>query len=179
MKLLTPRLYCAANCDDLEYVLNFMKKKYPKARIVATGVSLGGIVLCRYLVKSGRDSLVDAAMLISVCYDLLAGSDSMNRYGLNIALNNHLARSLRKVVSEHKDTLETLQTIDFREVMKSSTLQEFDERFTIKMWGFHSTAEYYREASSKEKISAIRVPTLCISAADDMFAPVYCKLAFD
>lgn len=175
MKLLTPRLYCAANCDDLEYVLNYMKSKYPKARIVATGVSLGGIVLCRYLVKSSTNSLVDAAMLISVCYDLLAGNDSMNRYGLNIALNNHLARSLRRVVREHKDTLETLETIDLKEVMKSSTLQEFDERFTIKMWGFHSTTEYYREASSKEKISAIRVPTLCISAADDMFAPIYCK----
>ncbi|XP_074602783.1 phospholipase ABHD3-like [Brevipalpus obovatus] len=173
MKLLTARLYCAANCEDLECMLRHIKRKYPKAKIVATGVSLGGIVLCRYLVQSRANSLVDAAMLISVCYDLNAGCDSMSRPGLNMALNQHLARSLSRVVQQHAEVLEPLEQINYKEVLKSRTLRDFDERFTIKMWGFRTSAQYYQEASSKEKIGLIRVPTLCVNAADDMFAPIH------
>lgn len=42
MKLTTARLYCAANCDDVEIVFEHLRDKYPKSKIVATGVSLGG-----------------------------------------------------------------------------------------------------------------------------------------
>ncbi|RWS26817.1 phospholipase ABHD3-like protein, partial [Leptotrombidium deliense] len=173
MKLLTPRLYCAANCDDVRYVLERIKTKHPKAQIVAIGVSLGGIVLCRYLTETGDKALVDAAMLISVAYDLVAGSESMSRNGLNKALNNHLARSLCTIVADQKEVLQPLKEIDYDEVLKSSTLRDFDERFTIKMWGFESSDHYYREASNKGKLNLIKRPTLCVSAADDMFAPLY------
>lgn len=41
MKIKTPRLYCANNIDDMDEVLRHIKSKYPNARIVATGISLG------------------------------------------------------------------------------------------------------------------------------------------
>jgi len=74
MKLLTPRLYCAANDDDLKLVLEHLRSNNPKTKIVATGISLGGIVLCRYLIRAGNDAVIDAAMLISVCWDFLSGN---------------------------------------------------------------------------------------------------------
>lgn len=172
MKLLTPKLYCAANCEDLVVALQFIKKRYPKAQIVATGISLGGILLSRYLTESGEDSLVDAAVLISVCFDFLQGNDSMERTGLNMALNSHLAKSLVSIVVEQREVLEPLTNINYKEVVASKTLREFDERFTCKMWGYRSTREYYMDASNKGKLGRIKVPTLCITAADDMFAPV-------
>ena len=39
--LKTPRTYCAANSDDLSEILEFLKKNYPEAPLVALGISLG------------------------------------------------------------------------------------------------------------------------------------------
>jgi abhydrolase domain-containing protein 1/3 len=152
--------------------LEQIKTKYPKAQIVATGVSLGGIVLSRYLIESGEQSLVDTAILISVAWDFAMGSDSMERTGLNMALNQHLVKALVAIVEENKEVLEPVKHINYQEVIQSKTLREFDERFTAKMWGYKSCKEYYYDASNKGKLNRIKVPALIITAADDMFAPL-------
>lgn len=172
MKLLTPKLYCGANCEDLAIGLRAIRDKYPKAQIVATGVSLGGIILTRYLIEQGKNSSIDAAVLVSVPWDLQAGCSSMEISGLNMALNVHLTKSLVTLVKEHEELLKPLEQIKYDEVIGSRNLREFDERFTIKMWGFNSVIDYYNDASNKGKLDRIRIPTLCINAADDMFCPV-------
>ncbi|CAM6031671.1 unnamed protein product, partial [Sphagnum compactum] len=171
MKLLTPRLYCAANDDDLKLALDHLRFYNPKTKIVATGISLGGIVLGRYLISAGNDAAIDAAMLISVCWDFLSGCDSMEKPGLNFALNQHLTKSLCNIVLEHREVFQTVSKINVDEVVQSKCLREFDERFTIRMWGFKSVKDYYSESSHKGKLCCIKRPTLCVNAADDMFAP--------
>ncbi len=178
MKLLTPRLYCAANYDDLKLALEHLRSNNHKTKIVATGISLGGIVLGRYLINAGNNALIDAAMLISVCWDFLAAHQNMEKRGLNFAFNQHLTKCLCGVVSEHKDVLQTVPNINIDEVLKSKSMREFDERFTIRMWGFKSVKDYYSESSLKGKLCCIKRPTLCVNAADDMFAP-FCSLPVD
>lgn len=173
MKLLSPKLYCAANCDDLSLALQSIKQQYPESQIVATGVSLGGILLCRYLTQTGHNSVVDVAVLISVCFDFLAGCQSMEKYGLNYYLNQHLTRSLISLVEEHQYILEPLDQIDYNEVLSVKSLREFDEKLSIRMWGYESVEDYYRDASNRGKMCQIKVPTLCINAADDMFSPLH------
>jgi len=43
--LKTPRLYCAANCEDLCEVMNYIQKQHPNVRKGATGISMGGLIL--------------------------------------------------------------------------------------------------------------------------------------
>lgn len=47
MDLKTPRLYCAANCEDLSEVVNHVYKNYGHkcSSIGATGISMGGLIL--------------------------------------------------------------------------------------------------------------------------------------
>lgn len=45
MELKTPRLYCAANCEDLSEVVNHVHKKYPDCLKGAAGISMGGLIL--------------------------------------------------------------------------------------------------------------------------------------
>ena len=172
MKLLTPRFYCAANYDDLKLALEHIRRYNPDTKIVATGISLGGIVLGRYLIDSGDRALVDAALLISVCWDLLAGADSLEKPGLNYKLNQHLTKSLCGIIEENKNVFERISKVSIEDVLKSKNLREFDQNFTVKMWGFKSVKDYYSQSSHKGKLCCIKRPTLCVNAADDMFAPV-------
>lgn len=49
VSLKTPRLYCAANCEDLSEVVNHVHKKYPNVKKGATGISMGGLILGKSL----------------------------------------------------------------------------------------------------------------------------------
>uniref|UniRef100_A0A6G1SJS7 Abhydrolase domain-containing protein 3 n=1 Tax=Aceria tosichella TaxID=561515 RepID=A0A6G1SJS7_9ACAR len=169
--LKTPRLYCAANYDDLEASLQHIKMTHPNSKIVAIGISLGGIVLCRYLAERGDDALVDAAMLVSVCFDFRAGLASLTEPGFNSMLNLHLTKSLIRLVEENREILEKTGKYDIDEIIASKNLAQFDERFTHKMWNYSSVEEYHEDASNKNRIHKIRKPTLCINAADDIFCP--------
>lgn len=172
MRLKTPRLYCATNYDDLEACLKHIKLTHPDSKIVAVGISLGGIVLCRYLAEKGEDALVDAAMLVSVCFDFKAGCTSLEESGLNSALNLHLTKSLIRLVEENKEVLDSPDAeYNINEVLDSKNLRQFDDRFTRRMWGFDSVDSYHDDASNKDRIHLIRKPTLCINAADDIFCP--------
>lgn len=94
--LKTPRTYCASNSDDLASVIQHIKINYPDAPLMALGVSLGGIILGNYLADQGEAAaeLLDAAMLVSVCFDTFKGTESLERNGLNLMLNRHLANCL-------------------------------------------------------------------------------------
>lgn len=172
MKLKTPRLYCATNFDDFEASLKHIKLTHPNSRIVAVGISLGGIVLCRYLAERGHEALVDAAMLVSVCFDFLAGCKSLEEPGFNSTLNLHLTKSLIRLVEENREVLEKSDAgYNIDEVIESKNLRQFDDRFTCKMWKYESCEQYHLDASNKDRLHLIRKPTLCINAADDIFCP--------
>jgi len=171
--LKTPRTYSAANSDDLAEVLDHIKNIYPDAPVVAVGISLGGIILGNYLTDQGeaaREKL-HATMLISVCYDTFEGTKSLEKPGLNLLLNRNLASSLVESIKEVKEQFEASDTWDMDHVFTSKTIREFDSRFTAKMFGYKSVAEYYGAARLHHKVENIKVPTLSLSAEDDPFQP--------
>lgn len=58
-------------------------------------------------------------------------------------------------------------------LLQSKTVREFDENFTRKVFGFNSSIDYYKTASLNNKLHLIKVPFLCLNAADDPFQPLY------
>lgn len=172
MKLKTPKLYNAVDYHDLALALETIRAKHPKSKIIATGISLGGILLCRYLIEKRHEAVLDAAVLVSVCFDLQEGAKSMESQGLNLALNRHLAKSLISLVVEQEEMIRAIPNINYEEILASQTLRDFDERFTVKVSGYESALHYYITASNGKRVGDICIPTLCINAADDMFAPL-------
>lgn len=171
MRLKTPRLYNATNVDDLEASLEHIKRTHPNSKMIAVGISLGGIVLCKYLAERGDDALVDAAMLVSVCFDFVAGCNSLEEPGLNSALNLHLTKSLIRLVEENMEVLKQNPNYNFDEIVRCKNLKQFDAKFTCRMWDYDSVEEYHEDASNKNRLHLIKKPTLCINAADDIFCP--------
>lgn len=61
---------------------------------------------------------------------------------------------------------------------QSRTIREFDANLTVKMFGFTSVEDFYSSASPISKISSVRIPVLCLNAADDPFVPSHCESVF-
>jgi len=173
LTLKSPRTYCAANSEDLSEIIEHVKNKYPHAPLIAVGVSLGGIILGNYLTEQAdlaRKKLL-AAMLVSVCYDTFEGCKSLEKPGLNLMLNRHLATCLVESIKEVKEQFESTDTFDLNQVFSSRTIREFDARFTVRMFGYKSVDEYYEAARLHAKIQDIKVATLALNAEDDPFQP--------
>ena len=73
-------------------------------RLTALGVSLGGIMLGNYLrkVEDQAQGKLVAAFLVSVCWDTFEGCNSIEKWGLNLLLNRHLAHCLVDTFKTYK-----------------------------------------------------------------------------
>ncbi|CAG5133383.1 unnamed protein product [Candidula unifasciata] len=171
--LKTPRTYCAANVDDLTLVVSHIREKYPQAPLIGVGISLGGMILFNYLARVGSQTDLLAAMIFSPAYDLHESSSSLDR-PLNYWLfNRQLAHSLCDIFRRNIDTFERHLDIDPAHVLESESIKDFDERLTIKLFGFESAEHYYKAACLSSKVHTLAKPVVCLSAADDPFAPEY------
>ncbi|XP_063699206.1 phospholipase ABHD3 isoform X3 [Culicoides brevitarsis] len=172
--LKTPRLYCAANCEDLCEVVEHVRSLNPNVNIGATGISMGGLILGNYLAKHAEEAAkyLTSAKIISAPWNVFKGSDSIEKPFLNNMLGRHLADSLCKTVDQY-DILKSKEfTWDMNKVLQSKTIKEFDSQFTAKHFGFKDVDHYYTEATMHDKLHSIKVPVLCLSAADDPFQPL-------
>lgn len=168
-ELLTPVTYCAASTADLECVVRHVKGLFPDSPLLGAGVSMGGMILLNYLAKKRSESGLVAGFTISVPWDAQKSCDSMEEPLNFLLFNRHLANGLCGAVSRHRNVLEKVVDVDY--VIKARSIREFDERFTIHLFGYKSCAEYYHDASPAYKLHNTAVPILCLNAADDPFSP--------
>lgn len=172
-QLQSPRTYCAANSDDLAEILDHINHHHTEAPVVATGISLGGMILGNYLASKGESarSRLVGAMLVSTCFDTFEGNRSLELPGLNLMLNRHLAQCLVESIREVRHLFESHRSLRLEEVMTSRTIREFDTTFTAKIFGYSSVEDYYLDAKLSPKLGHIKVATLALNAEDDPFQP--------
>lgn len=168
-ELLTPITYCAASTTDLECVVQHVKRLFPLAPVLGAGVSLGGMVLLNYLARKRRESGLVAGITISVPWNALKSSESMEEPLNWLLFNKYLTNGLCRAVTRHRHILEKVVDVDY--VLKARTIREFDERFTSLLFGYKSCKDYYHDASPDKKLPNTAVPILCLNAADDPFSP--------
>lgn len=174
VELKTARTYCAANSDDLEEAILHIRSKYSEAPLMATGISLGGMILGNYLATRGEKAAehLVAAMVLSIPWNVFVGTESLEKPLWNLLLNRHLAHCLVDSIRSMRKQLEGNYNWDLDHVLQSKTIREFDSRFTAVQFGFRDVEEYYRTACLHDKLDNIKVPLLCLSAADDPFQPM-------
>lgn len=161
-----PRLYHSGETGDTQFVINYLKDRFPHRKIAAIGFSIGGNVLLKLLGESRSVSLT-AAVAVSVPFSLARCADRINR-GMSKIYQNLLIRSMKRtVIKKHKAG--QLDGIDIQAVNRAKTFWEFDDRFTAPLHGFQDVHDYYRRSSSRQFLKNIQVPTLILQAIDDPF----------
>ncbi|CAH2049788.1 unnamed protein product, partial [Iphiclides podalirius] len=164
LPLTTPRLYSAVSHEDVAEVVAAVAAR--GAPVLAAGVSLGGLLLGRYLAESGARAQVHAALIVSSPLDVEQGSRCMERWGLNAALSWHMARRLRGTVRARLPACAA-------RVRGCRSVRAFDAAFTAPHFGFASPDAYYSAASLRPRLGLVARPLLCLCAADDPFQPLH------
>jgi predicted alpha/beta-fold hydrolase len=117
----------------------------------------------------GGAGWIDAAVAMSVPFDLSAGCALLERSRMGRLYSLYFLRSLRRKVESKRARL--AEVLDMERVDAADTIREFDEQVTAPLHGFESAEAYYRSCSSAAFLEGIRVPTLLLHARDDPFLP--------
>lgn len=168
----TPKTFCAGSTDDIHFVLSHIHQAYPRAPLLATGASIGGIMLLNYLAEYGSRCVpLAGALTVSVAWDLVESAKSLEQPINNLLYNYTLTLNLIRLVKTKGQPFR--DHFDLSSIYKSRTLREFDSMLTVKVFGYRDVHHYYSSSSPQGKLSKITVPTLCLNAADDAFSPSY------
>lgn len=164
-----PRAYHSGDSDEIDWILRRLSSEHPERPLFASGVSLGGNALLKWLgERSEAACFVRAAAAICPPQDLQAGAQSLSR-GFNRVYCEHFLRSLRP------KTLAMLERwpglVDRERVRQSRTFFDFDDAVTAPLHGFSSCFDYWTRSSCRQFLGGIRVPTLVINARNDPFVP--------
>jgi predicted alpha/beta-fold hydrolase len=165
------RFYHSGETSDPAMVVDVIRARYPGRPVGALGFSLGGNVLLKMLGErpDGGTDLLDAAVAMSVPYDLAAGCDLLERSVMGRAYTGYFMRSLRTKVESKRDRL--AEVLDMEAVDGARTIRAFDDHVTAPLNGFADAQAYYEACSSTRFLAGIRVPTLLLHARNDPFLP--------
>jgi uncharacterized protein len=166
-----PRAYHSGDSDEADWILRHVAARWSAARVHAVGVSLGGNVLSKWLGERGAEArLLQAAAVVSVPFDLVAGGASLTR-GFNRAVyGRYFLRSMRRKALGFAPRYPGLVDI-IRRAAASRDLYEFDDAFTAPLHGFRGAMHYWQTASSKPWLRSVAVPLLALNARNDPFVP--------
>jgi predicted alpha/beta-fold hydrolase len=163
-----PRFYHSGETEDVLFAIERVRQKF-SGPLFAIGFSLGGNVLLVLLARLGDQTPLDAAVAISVPYDLQACARGLDSgQGIYAVYRIWFLRSLRR------KTLAKLPVhpgmADGARIRRARGIEQFDDAVTAPLHGFADAAEYYAQCSSGPLLGRIRRPTLLISALDDPLA---------
>ncbi len=160
------RSYHAGDTEDVDFIIKILQQRSAGLPIAAIGFSLGGNVLLKWLGQAGEKKLLDAAVAISVPFDLYKSVITISS-GFSKLYQWYLLNCL------HKKTRRKLQshinTITLPKISSIKTLYEFDNQITAPIHGFSDAMEYYARASCRQYLNSVQVPTLLLQAKDDPF----------
>ncbi|CAM3064618.1 alpha/beta hydrolase [Legionella steigerwaltii] len=163
-----PRFYHGGDTADLAFILNVMKLREPTTKKAVVGISLGGNVLLKWLGETGSQSLIHAAVAVSVPFQLQEVVHKINK-GFSRIYQSHLLEKLRMGCLQKLDVINNQLPLSKQQLYSIKTLYEFDKQITAPLHGFANVNEYYQKSSSRQYLPQIKTPTLIIHALDDPF----------
>lgn len=165
-----PRAYHSGDYEEIAWILQRFASVH-SGSIYAIGISLGGNALMRWAQEAGSSAGMAVRAVAAVCspLDLAASGKAIGR-GFNRQVYTRMfLRSMKpKALAKLK---QYPGLFDAQAMLAAQDLYAFDNIFTAPLHGFRDTEDYWRRASAKPHLAAVRVPALVINARNDPFIP--------
>jgi hypothetical protein len=170
---LAPRAYHSGDFEEIGWILARLRaaRAARDSDVLAVGVSLGGNALLRWAEEAGETAskTVRAVASVSAPLDLAAGGTAIGR-GFNRLVYTRMFLATMKPKALAK-LAQHPGLFDRERLLAARDLHAFDNVFTAPLHGFRDTDDYWRRASAKPHLHAIRVPALVVNAVNDPFVP--------
>lgn len=152
--------------DDLKLVVE-KKGKYYK-NIVTVGFSLGANLILKYLgcEKDIPKNLICAVTVSPPC-NFFATSEKLKKKENIIYKLKFLNKLKIKIKEKYKNNPDYRKKINLEAILKTKNLEEFDEEFTAKYFGFKGVKDYYEKANTVKTLKNIKIPTYILTPLDD------------
>jgi len=160
------RSYHSGDTGDINSLISELITRYPKRKIAAVGISLGGNALIKYLGEQGNDCPLTAAMAISIPFELGICAKELET-GFSRVYQRYLIKSLNKKM--HDKFKNKAAPIELSNLNEWTNFYSFDHNVTAPIHGFNSVDDYYTKSSCKQFIKHITTPTLILHSKDDPF----------
>jgi uncharacterized protein len=173
---LTPTLYNSAMSSDYRAVMEELANVDGFERIFFTGYSMGGNLVTKMAGEYGAQFPRALRGVCVVCpsLDLAACADALERRE-NYFYQRHFVTGLLERYARKQSLFpQRYRKEGFGPIR---TVREFDEAIIAPQFGYRDADDYYEQASAKQVVANVRVPTLMITAEDDPFIPYALFLA--
>ena len=169
------RCYHSGETEDIDFVYQVLRQRYPKSSFAAVGFSLGGNVLLKWLGEQGKNIALFAAAAISVPLVLSECATKLDQ-GFSRIYRRYLLGELKHYIHQKQRYLKQNGSLEEAEKLSQlgdlsdiHSFWQYDDQVVARLHGFKDANDYYARSSSRQFLSAIRVPTLVIQAKDDPF----------
>lgn len=197
--LTSPRFFSAFRgaTDDVRLAIAHVRKQLrPGAKVAVVGWSNGATILNNALAeqatthKHGRQAYdADAGVTLACPLNMPLASSNLQRFFHKNVYDRAIAKSLSTKIAQWKDLFLDEQgnckpvpaweglgdgkTFYADPKVLSGelrTIRGIDEAITRRCFGFDTVDDYYKHASSDQRLHAVDVPLMMINAADDPIA---------
>jgi len=166
---LTEKFYHSGASEDLDRVVQHVLEKNQYKNIYLVGFSLGANLTATYVgeYESKLPKEIKKSILISNPCDLKCSSDELKKNFNKLYLEHFLWTMKQKV--KKKEKLMGFTKLETSSLHKIKCFDQFNNMVTAPLHGFIDSHDYYQQASCKQFLATMKLPTLLINAKNDPF----------
>jgi len=166
--------YHSGKTEDVDFVIHYLLENYEYENIIIVGFSLGGNLTLKYLgeYQQTLSPKIKGAIAVSVPVDITTAEKEMDKLKNKLYVEIFLKTLKNKILEKAFKFPE--YDLDKDKLFKATKFKHLEILYTVPVFGFKSTEDYWKKASSKPYLSKIDRPTLLINAKDDTFLSPEC-----
>ncbi|KAF3567766.1 hypothetical protein DY000_02018817 [Brassica cretica] len=158
--LTTPRLFTAADSDDISTAIRFLTKTRPWTTLMGVGRGYGANMLTKYLAEAGERTPLTAAVCIDNPFDL---EEITRPSPYCTSLDQQLTGGLVEILLANKELFQgRAKAFDVGKALSSKSVRDFDKALSMVANGFESLEDFYASCATRDVIGEVKIPVLFI-----------------
>ncbi|XP_065019059.1 uncharacterized protein LOC135644974 isoform X2 [Musa acuminata AAA Group] len=166
----TPRLFTAADSDDVFTAVRFVSMARPWTTVMSVGWGYGANMLTKYLSEVGESTVLTAAVCIDNPFDLTEVTRSFPHH---VSLDQKIRSGLIDILRANKELFQgKAKGFDVGRALSAKSVREFDGAISMVSHGYHTIDDFYSKISTRKLIGNLKIPVLFVQS-DDGSVPTF------
>ncbi|XP_064959465.1 uncharacterized protein LOC103981033 isoform X2 [Musa acuminata AAA Group] len=166
----TPRLFTAADSDDVFTAVRFVSMARPWTTVMSVGWGYGANMLTKYLSEVGESTVLTAAVCIDNPFDLTEVTRSFPHH---VSLDQKIRSGLIDILRANKELFQgKAKGFDVGRALSAKSVREFDGAISMVSHGYHTIEDFYSKISTRKLIGNLKIPVLFVQS-DDGTVPTF------